>query len=77
LDDCPDDSTDDAWPLDINVDATVTVVGDAFNFRDRIGATPGSPEWLQRLDLNADGFITGVGDVLGYRGMVGATCTNS
>jgi hypothetical protein len=77
LDDCPDDSTDDAWPLDINIDATVTVVGDAFNFRDRIGATPGSPEWLQRLDLNADGFITGVGDVLGYRGMVGATCTNS
>ena len=76
LDDCPDDPTDDAWPLDINIDATVTVVGDALNFSGRIDAMPGHAEWSQRLDLNADGFITTVGDVLEYSGMIGASCTN-
>ena len=75
LDDCPDDPSDDAWPLDINMDKTVSVAGDALNFRDRIGATPGSPEWWQRLDLNADGMITVAGDALLYRGMIGETCT--
>jgi subtilisin family serine protease len=75
FDACPDDPADDAWPLDINMDKMVTVVGDALNFRGRIGATPGSPEWLQRLDFNMDGVLTVVGDVLTYRGMIGETCT--
>jgi len=75
LDDCPDDPSDDAWPLDVNMDNMVTVVGDALNFRGRIGATPGSPEWLQRLDFNMDGMLTVVGDALLYRGMIGETCT--
>jgi hypothetical protein len=75
LDNCPDDPTDDAWPLDINMDTAITVAGDALNFRDRIGAAPGSPEWWQRLDLNADGAITVAGDALMYRGMIGESCT--
>ena len=75
LDNCPDGPTDDAWPLDINMDTTISVVGDALNFRERIGATPGSPEWWQRLDLNADGAITVAGDALMYRGMIGESCT--
>jgi hypothetical protein len=75
LDDCPDDPSDDAWPLDINMDTVITVAGDALNFRTRIGATPGSPEWWQRLDLNADGAITVAGDALLYRGMIGESCT--
>jgi len=74
LDACPDDPTDDAWPLDINMDTAITVAGDALNFRNRIGATPGSPEWWQRLDLNADGAITVAGDALMYRGMIGEIC---
>jgi len=75
LDNCPDGPTDDAWPLDINMDTTISVVGDALNFRERIGATLGSPEWWQRLDLNADGAISVVGDALMYRGMIGESCT--
>jgi len=74
LDDCPDGPSDDAWPLDINMDTAITVAGDSLNFRDRIGATPGSPEWWQRLDLNADGAITVAGDALMYRGMIGEIC---
>ena len=74
---CPGPTCDghDAWPLDVNVDKAVTVVGDALNFRDRIGAEPADPEWLQRLDLNMDNYITVVGDVLLYTDMLGATCT--
>ena len=75
-DDCPDDPTDDAWPLDKNMDTFVTVGGDILDLRGRIGATPGEPEWQQRLDLNADGAITVGGDVLSYRGMIGESCTN-
>jgi uncharacterized repeat protein (TIGR01451 family) len=75
LDSCPDDPSDDAWPLDVNHDAQVSVVGDVLNFRGRIGATPGAPNWWQRLDLNGDGQISVVGDVLGFRGRIGDTCT--
>jgi branched-chain amino acid transport system substrate-binding protein len=75
LDNCPDDPSDDAWPLDINMDTFITVVGDALYYRGRIGAVPGSPDWLQRLDLNTDGVITVVGDVLKFRGNVGSSCT--
>jgi hypothetical protein len=78
LDNCPDNPTDDAWPLDINNDTTVTVVGDVLNYSARIGATgssPSDPNWWRRLDLNGDDFITVAGDVLLYSGMIGATCT--
>ena len=75
VDACPDDPADDAWPPDINNDGQLNVVGDVMNFRDRIGATPGAPNWWQRLDLNADGQISVVGDVLAYSGGIGLTCT--
>jgi hypothetical protein len=74
-DNCPDSSSDDAWPLDINRDRWITVVGDVLNFSGRIGASPGDPNWWQRLDFNADGHITVVGDVLKYAGKIGQTCT--
>jgi len=75
LDACRDDPSDDAWPLDVSKDAQISVVGDVLNFRDRIGATSGAPNWWQRLDFNGDGQISVVGDVLTYRGMIGETCT--
>ena len=65
----------DAWPLDANMDRAITVVGDILNFAGRIGATPDSPEWWQRLDLDMDNFITVVGDALMYTGMIGENCT--
>ena len=76
LDDCPDNPSHDAWPLDLNMDSAITVAGDALSFRGRIGASPGSPQWWQRLDLNTDDAITVVGDALLYRGMIGESCTN-
>jgi len=75
LDACPDDPGDDAWPLDINIDSTVTVVGDVLNYAGNIGASVSGEPTVQRLDLNADGSITVVGDALMYRGMIGKNCT--
>jgi hypothetical protein len=75
LDACPDDPSDAAWPLDINKDRVITVVGDILSFRGRIGASPGEPNWWQRLDLNGDGMITVTDDVLLYRGKIGQTCS--
>ena len=77
LDACPDDTSDDAWPLDVSKDGQLSVVGDVLNFRDRIGATPGAPNWWQRLNLNVDGQISVVGDVLMYRDRIGETCTQA
>ena len=73
-DNCPDNSNDDAWPLDINKDRTITIA-DVMNYSGRIGASPGSPNWWQRLDLNADRVIT-VADVMKYIGKIGQTCHN-
>ena len=61
--------------LDINNDGVITLVGDILDFRGRIGAAPGDPNWWQRLDLNGDGVIALIGDLLLYRGEIGQTCT--
>jgi hypothetical protein len=78
-DDCPDvSSTDDAWPLDINMDKGVSVVGDVSNYSGRIGAhgpPDPSPNWRQRLDLNMDNHLTVVGDVSMFSGKIGKKCT--
>jgi hypothetical protein len=71
---CPDDDTDDAWPLDIDMSSDLSVTGDVFNCRGRIGATPSDPEWWQRLDLDMSGDISVTGDVFMYRGRTGETC---
>ncbi|UCH87696.1 MAG: hypothetical protein JSU97_04795 [Dehalococcoidia bacterium] len=78
-DDCTNDpGVHDAWPLDINIDTFVTVVGDVLPYSGRIGAWGGPPPdagWMQRLDLNMDNYITVVGDVLAFSGKIGASCT--
>jgi hypothetical protein len=75
LDNCPDNPTDDAWPLDIDMDTEISVTGDVINYVGRIGATPGGPNWLQRLDLNASGDIDVTGDVYMYAAMFAKVCT--
>jgi len=78
LDACPDNPSDDAWPLDINIDTYVTVIPDIYAYRGRINTTGGPPpdsNWWQRLDLNADNFITAIPDVLSYRGNIGQACS--
>jgi len=73
---CPDDPSDSAWPLDIDDNRDISVTGDVFQFRGRIGVKPGDPNWLQRLDLDGDGDISTIGDVFMYRGKIGKSCSN-
>ncbi|UCH87609.1 MAG: hypothetical protein JSU97_04290 [Dehalococcoidia bacterium] len=75
-DDCTDEiGVHDAWPLDINIDRSVTVVGDVFFYADKIGLPVGGDPLLQRLDLSADGDITVVGDVLPFSQHIGDECS--
>jgi len=75
LDNCPDDPSDDAWPLDIDMSCDLSITGDVFYYRGRIGTTPGDPEWWQRLDFDMSSDISITGDVFMYRGMIGESCT--
>jgi hypothetical protein len=69
---CPDGS-DDAWPLDINMDKHVTMA-DVFKYSGKIGRQVSGDPLLQRLDLNMDNSIT-VADVFKFAGMIGKECT--
>jgi hypothetical protein len=75
LDACPDNSNDDAWPLDIDKDRAVSATGDAFNYVGRIGAEPGDTNWWRRLDFDMDGDISVTGDLFIYVGRIGRTCS--
>jgi len=75
LDACPDDPSDDAWPLDIDRSGDLSVTGDVLMYIARIGAMPAKPMWLQRLDLDGSGDISVTGDVFLYKGKIGQTCT--
>jgi hypothetical protein len=75
LDNCSDDSTHDAWPLDINKDTYITVTGDVLLFAPWIDcAVTDNPDDCQRLDLDYDGWITQEGDADLYNGRIGETC---
>jgi len=78
-DKCPDVLyTDDAWPLDTNMDTYVTVAGDVAAYMGRLGSTGGPPpsaNWRQRLDLNKDNFLTVAGDIAKFTGKLGSHCT--
>jgi hypothetical protein len=74
LDACPDDPSDAAWPLDMDNDGMITVMGDVLTYRGHIGESVAEHPAMRRLDLDTDGMITVMGDVLMYRGTVGETC---
>ena len=74
VDACPDDSSDDAWPPDINNDASANIA-DVFQYKGKLGKSAGDPDYVQRLDLNADGAVN-IADVFLYKGIVGQHCTN-
>ena len=73
LDACPDGPTDDAWPLDMNMDKSVTMA-DVFKYSGKIGRPVSGDPLLRRLDLNMDNSIT-MADVFKYSGKIGQTCT--
>jgi hypothetical protein len=76
VDDCPNSSSHDAWPLDIDKSRSISTVGDVLNYVGRIGAGVGDPNYWARLDLNTSGTISVTGDVLKYSGKIGSTCYN-
>jgi hypothetical protein len=74
LDACPDIvGSDDAWPLDINMDTFVTMA-DVFKYSGKIGKSVSADPLLRRLDLNMDNFIT-MADIYLYAGKLGQSCT--
>jgi len=74
-DNCPDNSSDDAWPLDMNKDRDISFSFDVISYRGNIGKTVAQYPGVRRLDLNADGDISFSFDVMQYRGQIGKTCT--
>jgi len=70
---CPDGTSDDPWPLDINMDKSATMA-DVFKYSGKIGRPVSGDPLLRRLDLNMDNSIT-MADVFKYSGKVGQTCT--
>jgi hypothetical protein len=73
LDNCADDSNDDAWPMDIDNDQELSIL-DALLYNNKMGCEVVESPECERFDLNADGVITSVGDVLLYEGRMGETC---
>jgi hypothetical protein len=73
---CPGPTCDghDAWALDNTVDTEIDVTGDVWSYVGRVGATPGAPNWMQRLDIDMSGDIDVTGDVWMFVGMVGEDC---
>ena len=74
-DDCPNNPSHDAWPLDVDMSGDVSITGDVFNYVGRVGTEPGDAGWWQRLDLDMSGDISITGDVFLYVGVIGVTCS--
>jgi len=72
---CPVNSYHSAWPLDINNNGNITVVGDVLAFSGLIGSASGDGKFRKRLDFDGSGSITVVSDVLKYGGQIGKSCS--
>jgi len=70
FDACPDDSTDDAWPPDINKDKAVNML-DILLYKPKLPPAP----YDRRYDLNADARVS-ILDVLLYKPFLEKTCAN-
>jgi len=74
LDACPDNSSDDAWPPDINNDTKVNIL-DVANFRVPFGSCSGDLSYSRRCDLSINDCIT-ILDVAKLRLPWMTECTN-
>jgi len=75
LADCRVNIYHSAWPLDINNDGRIMVVGDVTAFSGLIGSADGDGKFRKRLDFSGDGRLKVVGDVTRYSGQVGQSCS--
>jgi len=74
LDACPDGSWDDAWPPDINNDASVNVM-DVLLYKGKLQHCQPDPAYDPRYDLTVDGCVNVI-DVLLFKPVLGSICTN-
>jgi hypothetical protein len=75
LADCPLTIYHNAWPLDVNNDTSITVVGDVLKYSGLIGVACGNDSYRRRLDFNNDCLLSVVGDVIRFSGHIGDTCS--
>ena len=75
LDDCPNNPSHDAWPLDIDMTGDISITGDVYFYVGMIGSTVPTDPSIQRLDLDMTGDISITGDVYEYVGRIGDTCS--
>jgi parallel beta-helix repeat protein len=75
LDACPDNPSDDAWPLDMDSSGFLNLGGDVSRYIGRMGCFVAADPSCQRLDFDMSGFINLGGDVSKYIGNMGKTCT--
>ncbi len=81
-DSCPDNTSDDAWPPDINKDGRTTM-SDVLKYSGKIGAVEGDSNFDKRLDLVRDGKIIidnenrAISDPHALAKFFNRTCSNS
>jgi hypothetical protein len=79
LDDCPDDSNDDAWPPDINNDTQTNILDIMEYFAYGAFHTDfGDPSYDTRFDLNGDGILN-ILDIMTFFAFddFGSSCSNA
>jgi putative hemolysin len=74
LDACADNPSDDAWPLDVNMDTWANVL-DVLLFKPVVMSQVGDPNYNPRFDFNVDGKADVV-DLLLYKSIIMTQCTN-
>jgi len=73
FDRCPDNTSDDAWPPDVNNNKSVDIL-DVLLFKLHMDCSVGEGCYDNRYDLNADGTVN-ILDVLLYKPILGQRCT--
>ena len=72
-DNCPDNTSDDAWPPDINKNRMVNSL-DIIYLKPAIGCMVGQPCYNRRYDLDANGSVQGL-DAMFIRPFIGTGCS--
>jgi len=72
FDDCPDNTSDEAWPPDFNNDRRVNLA-DIGPLRRAFNSRTGDPNYSRRVDLNTNGSIN-LGDIIMLRAYFNTIC---
>jgi len=73
MDNCPDNTSDDAWPPDVNNNKSVDIL-DVLLFKPHMNCSVGQGCYDNRYDLNVDGVVNII-DILLYKPILDQHCT--